>query len=400
MVQSTEIRGCILPWIHMYGGMKGIYNLCCHSELSASKPLVLGTHDQKMSDVWNNNEYKQARLDLLNNKIPLECVETCYNIEKQSGFSNRTQVNKRFKDKAYLQSETKKDGSLKELPSYIDIRFGNLCNFKCRMCGPYASTSWYKDWNTNSNNKYTNTIDFFTKNNIFWDSLYEIIPTIEDVYFAGGEPFVQDGHYRLLETLIDTGRSKYVSLQYNTNLSYSKFKNFDLSCLWQHFKKVELWPSIEGYKEKAEYSRKGLKWEIFEKNTILFKKYITTFSCVISIYTISSMPSLILWIKKLGLHFYGTILQTPQHLSITSLPKESKKQINLIYKKFLTKHRKAFNNYEINQIKEWLIYMNSVDNSSLLPKFKKEQQRLDALRNESFEKVFPEFEIWYKNISV
>ena len=44
--------------------------------------------------------------------------------------------------------------------------------------------------------------------------------------------------------------------------------------------------------------------------------------------------------------------------------------------------------------------MNSVDNSSLLPKFKKEQQRLDALRNESFEKVFPEFEIWYKNISV
>ena len=43
-------------------------------------------------------------------------------------------------------------------------------------------------------------------------------------------------------------------------------------------------------------------------------------------------------------------------------------------------------------------YMSSSDNSNLLKNFKQEQQRLDLLRNESFESVYPEYATWYKNI--
>jgi hypothetical protein len=42
--------------------------------------------------------------------------------------------------------------------------------------------------------------------------------------------------------------------------------------------------------------------------------------------------------------------------------------------------------------------MNSKDDSHLLEDFKKEQTRLDLLRNESFADTFPEFATWYKNI--
>jgi len=42
--------------------------------------------------------------------------------------------------------------------------------------------------------------------------------------------------------------------------------------------------------------------------------------------------------------------------------------------------------------------MVSTDDSYLLPTFKKEQERLDLLRNESFTKTFPEFTSWYETI--
>ena len=52
-----------------------------------------------------------------------------------------------------------------------------------------------------------------------------------------------------------------MSYHYNTNLSYNNIlKIMILNLCGQSFKKVLIWPSIEGFKEKAEYGRKGLNW--------------------------------------------------------------------------------------------------------------------------------------------
>ena len=32
---------------------------------------------------------------------------------------------------------------VEDMPAYLDIRFGNLCNLKCRMCGSWASNQWF-----------------------------------------------------------------------------------------------------------------------------------------------------------------------------------------------------------------------------------------------------------------
>ena len=291
----------------MYGSLQGTFFNCCHVEFNASNPIILGNHTQTLSSIWNGDPAKQVRKKFLANDIPKECYEVCYRIEEKGGNSNRLQVNKRFANKSYLQDRTSEDGSVDNYPSYIDIRFGNLCNFKCRMCGPSASSSWYKDAKTPR----SGIIDYYTNNDQMWEDLQNFLPYIEDVYFAGGEPFVQDGHYKLLETLISSGFSSNVSLQYNTNLSYSKYKKYDLKSLWNSFKDVSLWPSIEGYKERAEYSRKGLIWGNFENNVKHFDDYISTFSSVISIFSIYSMPELIMWVKKHKKSYYGSLLQAP-----------------------------------------------------------------------------------------
>lgn len=390
----SKIKGCILPWMHMYGGLQGNFRLCCFADY-LSDPITLGTHENSLLDVWNGEAYKKVRLDFLNGKIPSECIEACYDKQKQGAISNREQVNSRFSKFQYLQEQTNEDGSVDNKPSYLDIRFGNLCNFKCRICGPASSTSWYRDWHDDS---YKKTLDYFSNNEVFWKDIPEISPHLEDVYFAGGEPFVQDGHYRLLKELIDGGYSKNISLQYNTNLSYSKYKDHSLSDLWSNFKNVQLWPSIEGWGKQAEYSRKGLDFEVFEKNFHLYRKHISSISSVVSIYTIGSMPNLIIWCKKNKVDYFGNVLILPNFQTVTSLPKESKMMLLDMYKKFIHKYKPILNDYDIEQMTSWLKFMTSSDTSDLLPLFKKEQVRLDLLRNESFEDVYPEYAEWYKNI--
>ena len=378
----------------MYGSLKGTFHVCCHAEFASTKSIELGDHTQSLSEIWNSENFRNVRKSFLNGDIPSECIETCYDVENKGGTSNRNQVNKRFINKQFLQNNTTSDGYLNTFPSYIDLRFGNLCNFKCRMCGPHASTSWYKESGTN----FSKVIDYYTDNENIWNDLPAFLPHIEDVYFAGGEPFVQDGHYKLLNILIDSGHSKNVSLQYNTNLSYSKYKNHDLLNIWKSFKNVSLWPSIEGWEKQAEYSRKGLSWKKFIDNSEKFNNYIKTYSSVISIYSIYTMPELILWFKKQRKDYFGTLLLNPSYLSITCLPHKSKETIIQKYKKFIYENKSILTTYEIEQMLSWLRYMKSTDDSHLLSDFKKEQERLDMYRNESFDLVYPEFSEWYRSI--
>ena len=48
------------------------------------------------------------------------------------------------------KENTNADGSIdkEKFPiSFLDIRFGNLCNLKCAMCSPTDSNQWYDDYN-------------------------------------------------------------------------------------------------------------------------------------------------------------------------------------------------------------------------------------------------------------
>jgi hypothetical protein len=92
---NNDVKGCILPWMHIFGGLNGNYHLCCHAQFQADSTIV-GTYDQSLSDIWNSDHYKDTHLNFLKNKIPIECIKACYEKEKQGSDSNRLQVNRRF----------------------------------------------------------------------------------------------------------------------------------------------------------------------------------------------------------------------------------------------------------------------------------------------------------------
>jgi organic radical activating enzyme len=394
--QSQEDKRCILPWIHQYGDLSGEYALCCFTLNDSGNLFGKGLSPLQ---AFNSAHIKSARLSMLSN-IPVKDCRVCYDWEKEGIESHRQRMNSKYSQYSKLYDITNSDGSVNNPPIYLDFRFGNLCNFSCRMCGSYASSSWAKEdkyfgiLDSNSPNHY----DHWTDNLDFWNDINKIKQYIKVLYFAGGEPFVQEGHYKMLQFLVDNGCSKNIDLSYNTNLSYKgSFKSYDIEKLWNSFKKVELWPSIEGFDERAEYGRKGLDINLFKENSIKFSKYIQTFSLVSSVYSISSNIELILWIKSLGKSFSITNLTNPNYQSTSILPKELKKQINMQYKEFLLSSE-GLSTYEINTILDSLKHMNSKDDSNLQSKFKEMNLRSDLFRNESFESVFPELAEWYRNI--
>ena len=383
--------------MHQYGDIAGSYALCCFSIFQAKN----NSFGKGLSPLqaFNHDFMKSTRLAMLKNEQVSACT-VCYDWEKNGIESPRQKMNIRFKDYKQLYNKTAKDGSLSSPPMYIDFRFGNLCNFKCRMCGSYASSSWAKEAKFHGMMKQSspNHYDYWTDNDLFWDDIKSIKKYIREIYFAGGEPFVQEGHYKLLELLVNNDCTN-VHLTYNTNLSYDgKFKSYQIEELWDKFRKVSVWPSVEGYKTHAEYGRKGLNWKDFEKNVDRFSKYISDFSLTSSIYSIISNLELIIWIKSKGKSFNITNLVNPNHMSTTVLDLSTKKYIVAKYKNSLKKYQNVLSKYELSIILDSLKHMMSRDDSHLAVDFKKYNTKLDLYRNESFESIYEEFSGWYKNI--
>ena len=75
------IKGCILPWMHLFGTVDGKYKLCCHIFTSDE----VGNYTQPISTIFNNDEYKKTRLQMLKGEILSPCEKACYSKERLGG---------------------------------------------------------------------------------------------------------------------------------------------------------------------------------------------------------------------------------------------------------------------------------------------------------------------------
>ena len=59
------IKGCILPWMHLYSTVDGQFNLCCH--INTRSKNAMASYKDDISTIWNNEKYKKIiiKLDIL-----------------------------------------------------------------------------------------------------------------------------------------------------------------------------------------------------------------------------------------------------------------------------------------------------------------------------------------------
>ena len=388
---------CMFPWVHTYIEPSGKVLPCCSTDSS----IPLGSIKlDSIKNIINNDHYKKLRLNMLND-IKSDSCKFCYKTEETNDWSFRGYANDNFKHKFdEVLANTNQDGSINDFKMfYYDIRFSNICNFKCRTCGPGLSSLWGAEKKKLQPNTPI-VIHADNQTGKLIDEVFEHIDNFEIAYFAGGEPLITDEHYIILEELIKRKKTDIV-LRYNTNLSNLKFKNYDLIHIWKQFKKVEVSASIDHYGDRAEYIRHGTNWGVVESNLKLirsldFVEY--QINTVMSVFNYVTLTEFYMYMHDKGLFRPADKItlfkcMNPTWASAMALPLELKKQgtdkINNVLANYLEKHRF----YSSQQIKNGAGFAESEHTWDIQKhKMRFEIAQKDNIRNEDFRKTFPELQ--------
>lgn len=369
---------CLMPWLHLHIGNNGTAKACCVANIPFGN-----INNQSLEEIWNGKEINQLREKFLQNQSDKRCAN-CINREAGGAISYRQEVHEKFKGFDITKEN--------QLPVYFDIRFSNVCNFRCRTCWHGASSKWFNDAkklgrNVGEKAILQNIIDF----NDFIKKSGNALLKAEEFYFAGGEPLVTEEHYLLLQWLIDN-KATNCRLRYNTNFSKLHFRDYDLLDLWSNFEEVEILASIDGVGDLGEYIRTEMKWTDILKNRekirssphIQFK-----IAPTVSVFNVAHLP--ILYQESIRLNLiepdgiYLNILERPQYFNIQILPKTEKEQIELAYQKFFEENQLPKN--IVNSFTEVLSYLNVELEPNKQEKYWKqfhtESKRLDELRDEN-----------------
>jgi MoaA/NifB/PqqE/SkfB family radical SAM enzyme len=387
---------CMFPWLHLNATPKGDVYPCCSNDYTTP---VGSTKTNTLKEIFNNDKMKNLRLDMLNEQKNPIC-EFCYKHETAGPHSFRNyskeQFGKYFDD---LVPNTSPEGSVDQFKMrYFDIRFSNICNFKCRTCGSEFSSKWGEEMRKNYDPDHPVLIHVDDNRGNVLSEVLEHIENIDLAYFAGGEPLITDEHYIMLEEMIRKNRTD-ITLRYNTNASNIKYKQNDVLDLWKHFKRVELSCSIDHYGERAEYLRKGTDWGKVESNLLKFRELdfvVFQMNTVFSIFNYPTITDFYDYMKSKNLlrekDWYHSLYLAvhPPYYCAKSLPKELKAVAREKATAWLEKNSNMENCIP-NLIKDSVNFADEADTWNVVKdSFLQHTRSVDRIRNENFWKTFPE----------
>jgi len=427
---------CPIPWIFHAARSNGDMRVCCQANVTANRGVIRKPNGDAYNsgvdsiDSSRNAELmRNIRLNMINGTWSDECGR-CRQ-EEDNGLPSRRIYENRAWDYSIddAKSDTALDGSIdvNTVPViYYDLRFGNFCNFKCRMCGPADSDSWYEDHiSLTGNTTFSDTsgkveirrengklvasgFDWY-KHEPFWQHLERNADKIQHVYLAGGEPMLIERHYSFLELCVQKDVAKDIVLEYNTNMSTMPRRVVDL---WANFKKVRIGASVDGFGPMQEYQRSGARWDKTLRNLRLLDALPSNVSgwlaYTVTAYNVWHMVDFMTWkLKESNFSKINSTLNRPiithhvahfpRHLNIRVLPDEFKAEITDRFSEFVRWVRaEKFEEHVIQQAEDIArgvtSYMNSDSyHADRWHEFVDYTRKLDAVRRESLADVEPKF---------
>jgi MoaA/NifB/PqqE/SkfB family radical SAM enzyme len=384
----------------MYLQQDGQAFACCY----ADRTLPIGDlRRSSLREIWNGPEYRAMRLRMLSGEPSAACTR-CYELEQAGARSQRVHMNRKFAHHLPLVRSTAPDGAVAELNlPFVDIRFSNVCNFKCRSCEHGSSSNWYGDARAlDPDAELVPILRPRDDPEQLWAEVRDIIPRAEEIYFAGGEPLIMDEHYRILDLLVEQGRTN-VELVYNTNLSVLAHRGRDVLSMWRRFPRLRVHVSLDGSGRRGEILRHGMVWTDVLDNCRRLRAACPharfMVAATVSAMNVMHLPDLhrelvglgVIGVEGLEVH---NIVATPEHLRIQILPAALKREVERIYRGHLDwlarAHALGVGSRVYDGFQNVVRFMNQSDRSPLIPAFVDYTRRLDRLRGEAFFDTFPE----------
>lgn len=297
---------CPLPFVHQFVCADGIA-MCCRPG---------NRHDMTIEE-FEHSEYLQSiRHQLNEGQVPTEC-KICQDEESQGMPSIRTQA---INDFGYAKGPPLK---------FIDLRHDNLCNLACRMCNAGYSSLWAKEVDS-----YPELRKFqkpFKHNNVADKILGDfdnLTRNLTKLSLTGGEPLLVKDHLRVLEKLIEQGRTD-VELTITSNITALNPHWFEII---KKFKTVHWTVSLD---EVGEYIRWPYNWTAVNNNlqTLLSLPNSIAINCTLTVYSLLNIDELVeyfLNLKPLArgpFELWFSVAEFPPALSISAIPPKYKSRI-------------------------------------------------------------------------
>jgi uncharacterized Fe-S cluster-containing radical SAM superfamily protein len=422
---------CMAKWHHTTIYLQtGETHSCYHP---APHKIPLEGLKENPSQLHNTPQKKVERQKMLNGEKPSGC-QYCWNIECMG----KDYISDRKERNASIYTEERfnaiKANPLGDVnPQYVEISFGNECNFKCGYCHPKHSSTYHKE--IRDHGPYTmvknhrNDIDWFKIHKeednpyvtAFWEWWPELRKTLTILRITGGEPLLQQSTWRMFDEL---EKNPMPNLELNIN------SNFGVkSILIERFadkvnslvakgciKDFKVFTSMDTWGEQAEYIRTGLDLELWEKN---FDTYMTktnhplTFMVTFNILTVTNfnklLEKILEWRKKYNtdtqtkwqrIRFDTPYLKEPLQYDMNILPKEDfmpymHKHLQFIKDNLDDNDRFKFSEMEYEKFRRVVDYMSSTEyTAQKLNEGRRDFaawfREYDRRRNVNFRETFPD----------
>lgn len=375
---------CAMKWLHQTLYLHTGDNHSCYHP----RPHHIGLDEiqNDPSALHNTKWKKEQRKTMLDGGRPEECYY-CWNIEDLTGdhISDRMIHSSSDFAEPLIEKLAELPWDAPINPRYLEVSFGNGCNYRCGYCCPQASTMWMEEIKKHGNYDLTYNqygIEFLKSGTYYgpkdenpyiqafwkwWPSLRNDLHTLR---ITGGEPLMNPAAMDFFD-LLETEPASHLEITLNSNLGVTYDRVDRLiervqSLLRQKkIRKFSFFTSIDSWGEQAEYMRTGLKCEHWERNMFEVVKAGATVNlmCTYNVLCVTNFQSLLTkvieWRKKLGFEavaFDTPYLKEPPHWMINILPKYFLKyQEDTL--KFMEDNREWFTDVEYEKFKRVTDYM-------------------------------------------
>ena len=388
---------CVLPWVSIEASPIGTVRPCCLADDeildNAGNKFELSTAD--FADIQNSDHMRRLREQFLAGERPQTCRK-CWNEERGGRTSKRMHTLDRLK---HTITDTEWTADAKPL-MFLDLKLGNICNLKCRICGSWSSSQFAteeinqlpRDQQKSSHAYQMLRAGAWPRENEqFWQQIDSVLTDIRYIEFTGGEPFMIDEHFDMLQGIVDRGIADQVEIHYNTNGTQYPARG---EAIWRHFKTVEIAFSIDDVGKRFEYQRTNANWQEVCANLDRFRdlkechqNIMLQICTTVNVFNVRYLDQVAQWIdrNKESFNFvYWNMMHDAWYFSIATLPDTAKAGI--------TEHLRSADvppqyRGEFDRIIDFMNTGASTDGFMLRMKI----ADLDRKRNQNMRDVAPEF---------
>ena len=405
---STNKLTCLTAKYGIATETMGNAKTCC----MARDALVDDTGNQMRFDThtpsqfWNSSHRREI-LEALDAGIQHPNCIACWEEENAGG-----KISKRLREQHLWEKyeQDYPDVMGPPTPLYIDMKFGNTCNLRCRTCNSYNSSAWQTEQfdvyfkGIADKRKFLDRfeparISYSDDNPLLWEEFEQWILQSKRIDFYGGEPLLITKPWKMLHKCIEAGVSETQYLHCNTNGTI--FPSEEQIDVFTKFQTADIALSIDGIEQAFEYMRHPAKWDVVLENIDKFyelkRKHPSikiSFCYTLSISNIHHITEFDRFIRNrygVDAGIWYNMLYKPDHYKITNLPREIKLELIQKITSYISEYKEA-NEWNFDTLRNVTTHLMSESPSEKhFSNFYIISEKHDKYKNQKFSEYFPKW---------